>query len=85
MSISQKIAKLEEQRKKLEEQKQLLVNKRKNQIGEFAMRQGLLDTSDELLLGLFAHLSKLIQTNDTEKLNELKKLGAVFRRFSDQP
>ena len=79
MSLIDRIEQLEEQRQKLEQQKKELIDKRKIQIGDLALKLKLLDTEDELLLGALVHLKNLLEQKQQDALEELKKLARPFR------
>ncbi len=79
MSLLEKINQLEEQKQKLEAQKRELIEKRKIQIGDLAIRLQLLDADDDLLLGAFAWLKQKLKTQDQTQIKEVKALAAPFR------
>lgn len=72
-----KLAALSEKEKKLVEEKNKILEKRKKEIAELAEKTGLLLVSNELLAGAFAEIAKFITANDS-RVKQWEEHGGKF-------
>ncbi len=72
-----KLASIVSQKQKLIEKEQILVQKRKTEIGELAEKLGLLTAPDVLLAGLFHTANQALQGNP-QQLKEWESIGTNY-------
>lgn len=69
-----KLSLIEKKMVKLRLEEDKLIEKRKNEIGAFAEKFGLLTLSDELIIGVFSDIKKNIETQ-SEKIKTWEEHG----------
>jgi hypothetical protein len=72
-----KLSLIAERKQKLLEEESKLIEKRKQNIGVFAEKFGLLTASDALIMGLFAEVETAIK-NKSDKIKEWENQGGRF-------